>query len=442
MKRRKFIKGTAATVAGTSLLPFLPASSQATSRIFGANDRINVAAIGVNGMGMSDLKSFLGNDGVECVAIADVDRNVLEKRATETEELQGKKPKLYDDYREIIDRKDVDVVIIGTPDHWHCMPMVEACQAGKDVYVEKPIANSIEECNIMVEAARKYERVVQVGQWQRSDPHWQDAVDFVRSGKLGKIRTVKAWIYVGWKGELPVMPDEAAPEGVDYDFWLGPATKRPFNIYRFHWHFRWFWDYAGGLMTDWGVHLLDYALYGMNQYVPNAVMSSGGKFAYPSDARETPDTQYAVYDFNDFGLLWESSIGIAGGNYGRGHGVAFLGNNGTLVVDRGGWEVIPEVIGGETMMEEVPLTKRNPEAGSGLDHHVRNFLECMKTRERPKADVEIGAHIARFAQLGNIAYKTGRKVYWDHEKQQFINDDKANEMVKAHYRAPWKLPVV
>ena len=195
-------------------------------------------------------------------------------------------------------------------------------------------------------------------------------------------------------------------------------------------------------MTDWGVHLLDYALYGMDQYVPNAVMSSGGKYAYPDDARETPDTQYAVYDFDDFGLVWESSIGIGGGNYGRGHGVAFIGNNGTLVVDRAGWEVIPEIIGGEQMMEPVPLISRDKTAGSGLDHHVRNFLECIKSREKPKADIEIGAHIARFAHLGNIAYKTGRKVYWNPEKQQFINDDKANEMVKAHYRAPWKLPVL
>ncbi|MFC2115831.1 Gfo/Idh/MocA family protein [Bacteroidota bacterium] len=440
MKRRHFIKGTATTVAGASLIPFIPSASRAASRIIGANDRINVGLIGANGMGFNNLKRFLENEGVECKAICDVDQNVLEKRAAETVELQGKKPDLYGDYRKLIDQKNIDVVIIGTPDHWHCLPMVEACQAGKDVYVEKPIANTIQECNLMIKAAHKYERVVQVGQWQRSDPHWQNAVDFIRSGKLGKIRTVKAWAFLGWKGVLPVLDAEQVPDGVDYDFWLGPAPKRPFSSYRFHFNFRWFWDYAGGLMTDWGVHLLDFALYGMDQYVPNSVMSSGGKFAYPDDARETPDTQYAIYDFDGFGLVWESAVGIAGGNYGRGHGVAFLGENGTLVVDRKGWEVIPEKKEGVTLMEAVPLNEKV--AGGGLPMHVKNFLECIKTREKPQANIEIGAHIARFAQLGNIAYKTGRKVYWNPEKQMFINDDEANELVNANYRAPWKLPVL
>jgi len=427
-------------MAGAGLVAYLPSTARAASRIKGAADRIRVGAIGVNGMGMADLRKFLVNDGVECAALCDVDRNVLEERAAEAEKLQGSKPDLFGDYREILDRKDIDLVIIGTPDHWHCLPMVEACQAGKDVYVEKPIANSIQECNIMVEAARKYDRVVQVGQWQRSDPHWQNAVKFVRSGKLGTIRTVKAWAYIGWKDELPVMPDEPVPAGVDYDFWLGPAPKRPFNIYRFHFNFRWFWDYAGGLMTDWGVHLLDYALYGMDEYVPRSVMSSGGKYAYPNDARETPDTQYAIYEFEDFGLVWESAVGIAGGCYGREHGVAFLGQNGTLVVDRRGWEVIPEVSQGKPKIEAVPFQPKSEE--SGLYPHVDNFLDCVITREVPKASIEIGAHIARFAQLGNIALRTGRKVYWDHEKQQFINDDDANEFVKARYRAPWKKPLI
>jgi len=393
-------------------------------------------------MGMADLRSFLTNDGVECVALADIDRNVLEKRAGEISEQFDDKPGLYGDYRKLLDRKDIDVVIIGTPDHWHCLPMVEACQSGRDVYVEKPIANSIEECNLMLKAARKYERVVQVGQWMRSDQHWQNAVDFVHSGALGDIRTVKVWAYLNWVNSLPVLPDEQVPEGVDYNLWLGPAPKRPFNRNRFHFNFRWFWDYAGGLMTDWGVHLLDYALYGMNQYVPNSVMSSGGKFAYPTDAMETPDTQYTIYEFDDFGLVWESAIGIGIGPYGREHGVAFLGENGTLVVDRGGWEVIPEIKNGKALMEAVPRIGKLEGTPPGLDLHVRNFLECIETRKQPNADIEIGAHIARFAQLGNIALRTGRKVYWNPEQQQFINDDQANEFVKANYRVPWKIPAL
>ena len=195
MERRKFIKKSSMMTAGATLLPIIPGTAKAASRIIGANDRVSVGAIGINGMGMSDLKVFLQQEGVECAALCDVDRNVLERRAAETNELQGKKPDLYGDYRKLIERKDIDVVIIGTPDHWHCLPMVEACQAGKDVYVEKPIANTIEECNIMLKAARRYDRVVQVGQWQRSDPHWQNAVDFVGTGKLGKIRTVKVWAH-------------------------------------------------------------------------------------------------------------------------------------------------------------------------------------------------------------------------------------------------------
>lgn len=205
MERRKFLKNSTAIAAGASILPIIPGTAQAASRIIGANEKVTVGLIGVNGMGMANLRTFLQQDGVECAALCDVDRNVLEKRASETTELQGKKPDLYGDYRKLIERKDIDAVIIGTPDHWHCLPMVEACQAGKDVYVEKPLANTIEECNIMLKTARKYDRVVQVGQWQRSDPHWQNAVDFVRTGKLGKIRTVKVWAYQGWMGvNLPV----------------------------------------------------------------------------------------------------------------------------------------------------------------------------------------------------------------------------------------------
>lgn len=438
MKRRDFIQKSASVAAGTGIISSLPLTARGASRILGANEKIRVGAIGVKGMGMSDLRSFLINKEVECVALCDVDRNILEDRAAEVEKIQGKKAALYGDYRKLLENKDLDAVIIGTPDHWHTLPMIEACEAGLDVYVEKPIANSIEEIDLMIAAQKKYDTVVQVGQWQRSDPHWKNAIDFVHSGKLGKIRTVKSWVYLDWKHELPVQPDGPEPEGVDYDFWLGPAPKRPFNINRFHFNFRWYWDYAGGLMTDWGVHLLDYALYGMNQYVPRSVMSSGGKYAFPEDARETPDTQYAIYEFDNIGLIWESTLGIGKGNYGRAHGVAFIGHNGTLVVDRGGWEVIAESPQGEERMEAVPLIRKGGE--SGLDLHVKNFLECMKTRETPNASIEIGGHIARVAQLGNIALRTGHKIFWDGDKGEVIGDTKAAELTRTHYRSPWALP--
>lgn len=415
-----------------------PQTARAASRILGANDKIKVGAIGIKGMGWTDLASFLKNKEVECVALCDVDRSILESRSGQVEKIQGKKAALYGDYRKLLEHKELDAVIIGTPDHWHTLPMIEACQAGLDVYVEKPIANSIEEIDLMIGAQKKYDSVVQVGQWQRSDPHWKNAIDFVHSGKLGKIRTVKSWVYLDWKHELPVQPDGPVPEGVDYDFWLGPAPKRPFNINRFHFNFRWYWDYAGGLMTDWGVHLLDYALYGMNQYVPKSVMSSGGKYAFPEDARETPDTQYAIYEFDNIGLIWESTLGIGKGNYGRAHGVAFIGHNGTLVVDRGGWEVIAESPQGQERMEGVPLIEKGGE--SGLDLHVKNFLQCMHTRETPNASIEIGGHIARVAQLGNIALRTGHKIFWDGDKGEVVGDEKAAQLTRANYRAPWTLP--
>jgi predicted dehydrogenase len=439
--RRKFIKNSTIAASGIGLASALPGSLYAINK-GSANDKIVVGLVGCNGMGFADLRAFLNQPNVECGMLCDVDKNVLEDRAGQTEEIQGKKPKLVEDFREVIDNKDIDAVIIGTPDHWHCLPMVYACEAGKDVYVEKPLANSIQECNIMLKAARKYERVVQVGQWQRSDPHWQAAVDYVHSGKLGRIRTVKVWAYVGWKDRLPYYPDEPVPDGVNYDFWLGPAPKRPFNRNRFHFTFRWFWDYAGGLMTDWGVHLLDYALYGMNKYAPDSVIASGGKFAFPEDQMETPDTMQAIYDFGDFGVLWDHTIGIYGGPFQKMHGVSYIGEHGTLQVDRGGWQVLPDWDSeGNLEMEAIPYTERTGDA-SGLDLHVQNFLECMKTREKPNADVEIGAHIAKIAHLGNIAYKTGRKVYWDVDKNEFINDEKANEHIYAHYRSPWELPKI
>ena len=438
--RRAFINDTGKIIAGTGLLSAVPLSKvTGRNKKISANDKVVVGLIGCNGMGFADLRTFLGQPGVECAALCDVDQNVLERQTAEVEKITNSKPSQYGDFRKLIEQKDIDVVIIGTPDHWHCLPMVTACEAGKDVYCEKPLANSIEELTIMVNAARKYNRVVQVGQWQRSGPHWRAAMDFVFSGKLGNIRTVKTWAYQGWMKPVPVLPDGPSPEGVDYDFWLGPAPKRPFNPNRFHFNFRWFWDYAGGLMTDWGVHIIDFGLYGMQVEAPVSVMASGGKFAYPEDASETPDTLQAIYEFDGFTMIWEHATGINGGPYGRDHGVGFIGNNGTLVVDRGGWEVIPEKDGGKEKMERVPYQRGE---GKDLEHHVKNFLDCIITREKPNADVSIAANTARVAHMGNIAFKTGRKVYWDQGKNEFINDVQANALTKATYRKPWLLPKI
>lgn len=401
----------------------------------GANDKINVGVIGVNGMGWSDLTSFMKIPEVNVVGLCDVDDNVLNYRKYELAK-NGIQTKTYADYRKLLDNKDIDVVIIGTPDHWHCLQMVEACEAGKDVYVEKPIGNSIEECNVMVAAQKRYNRAVQVGQWQRSMPHFVDALNFIKSGKLGKIRTVKAWAYQGWMRNIEVKPDGPVPVGVNYDLWLGPAPKRPFNPNRFHFQFRWFWDYAGGLMTDWGVHLIDYALLGMNASMPKSAVALGGKYAYPDGAHETPDTLATVYEFDGYNMIWEHAQSISNGNYGKDHGISYIGNNGTLVLWRGGWEVIPD----ERRMEATPVQSNK---GSGLDLHTVNFIQAVKSRNFSAltCPIEAGANVALVCQMGNISYKTGSKVSWDTSKGKF-NEDKANALMAAKYNNGYKVPKV
>jgi predicted dehydrogenase len=416
-------------MAGAGLVSAFPS----TLRAFAPSDRINVAAIGINGMGWADLNAILKNPSAQCVALCDVDKNVLDKRVAELAQ-RGIKVKAYSDYRKLLEDKDIDAVIIGTPDHWHCLQMTDALAAGKDVYVEKPCGNSIVEIKAMVAAQERTKRVVQVGQWQRSQQHFKDAVAFVHSGKLGQVRLVKAWAYMGWMHSIPKQPDGNPPAGVDYKTWLGPAETRPFNPNRFHFNFRWYWDYAGGLMTDWGVHLLDYALLGMKAENPTSVMAAGGKFAYPDDAAETPDTLTTVYKFDTFNIQWEHATGIDGGPYGRDHGIAFIGNNGTLVLDRGGWEVIPE-------KDKMEAVARQKSVDNGLDLHAVNFLDVIKSRklEDLHTSIQAGAHVATVAQLGNIAYKTGKMLNWDAAKLKF-DDATANKYLAAQYHNGYSLP--
>ena len=444
--RRTFIKQSAAAVGGATLATALPSIATAApgARRTAPSDQLNIGVIGANGMGWGDARSTLKVAGVNCVAIADVDRNVIARRSKDVA-LGGKTPAAYDDYRRLLEDKSVDAVIIATPDHWHCLAMVDAVSAGKHVYVEKPIANTIQECQVMQAAAKQYGRIVQVGQWQRSGPHYERAIDYVRSGKLGRIRLVKVWAYQGWMKPVPVRPDGPAPDGVNYDMWLGPAPKRAFNPNRFHFSFRWFWDYAGGLMTDWGVHEIDIALYAMNATAPKSVVASGGKFAYPDDASETPDTLQTVFEYDGFNMLWEHATGIDGGPYGRTEGIAFIGNNGTLVVNRDGWDVNPETYseGGVTKykLDAMP----HQETGADiLDLHTRNFVDAIKKNDASilKCGIESGGIAAINAQMGNIALKTGRKIYWDARAAQFTNDAQANELTRAKYRSGYELPKV
>ncbi|WP_447769484.1 Gfo/Idh/MocA family protein [Sphingobacterium faecium] len=427
MNRQKFLK--ASTLLAASAFLFQGTHGLAETK------KIRVAVIGVNGMGWSNLMAILKNKNVICTALCDVDENVLNQRVAELDK-RNIKVQSYIDYRDLLKDKNVDAVIIATPDHWHCLMMVDAVKAGKHVYIEKPIGNSIKECEVMVTAAQKHNAIVQVGQWQRSQQHFEDAMKFLHDGSLGKVRMVKVWAYLGWKKDVPILPDTAIPSGVHYDRWLGPAPKRPFNRNRFHFNFRWFWDYAGGLMTDWGVHMLDFALIGMNVSDPRSIMAAGGKFAYPDDVEETPDTLTTLYEFDGFNVQWEHAIGIDQGPYNKGHGVAFIGNNGTLVLNRQGWEVLPE----GNRMEAVPLQKAKDD---GLERHMNNFVEAIFAQNRTilKAPIEAGAHIAVLSQMGNIAYRTGKKLYWNKEKQQF-SDKEANRYLAAAYHNGYTYPKI
>ncbi len=405
------------------------------------SDQLNIGAIGINGMGWSNVKAALKVPGVNLVAVCDVDKNVIGKRLEELGKtgVNTAGIKTYDDYRKLLEQKDIDAVIIGTPDHWHALIMIHACEAGKDVYVEKPVGNSIIECRTMVAAQQRYKKVVQAGQWQRSQQHFRDAVDYVQSGQLGNIRTVKVWCYQGWMKPGPVVADSVPPAGVDYKQWLGPAAIRPFNASRFHFNFRWFWDYAGGLMTDWGVHLLDYGLLGMKSPVPKSVAALGGRFAYPDLYEETPDTLTTLYEFDGFNLVWDSAMGIDNGSYGRDHGIAYIGNNGTLIVNRGGWEVIEE----RQSKSKVSKPFEKP-SDNGLDKHWENFVSVVKSRktEDLHCSIQAGAHVATVAQMGNIAFRSGKKLVWDGTKERFTDEAINKEYLLKEYHNGYKLPTV
>jgi predicted dehydrogenase len=428
--RRRFLQGSALAAAGLGLArPNAATAAQGTTP---PSDRLRVGLVGCHGMGWANLRSLLKVEGVECAALCDVDQRDLERRTKDLREAGRPAPRLYRDYRKLLDDKDVDAVVIATPDHWHCLMLVDALAAGKHVYVEKPLAHSIAEARAMLAAARRSDRIVQVGQWQRSGEHYAQALEVVRSGSLGNIRLVKVWAYQGWMKPVPVQPDSAAPPEVDYDLWLGPAPKRPFNANRFHFTFRWFWDYAGGLMTDWGVHEIDIALFGMRASAPKSVMASGGKLAYPDDASETPDTLQAVFEYDGFNMLWEHATGIDGGNYGRTEGIAVIGNNGTVVVDRGGWELLAET-------EDRDGRRRD---AVYLDNHTRNFVEAIRRSDPSllKCGIETGSVAAINAHMGNIAFKVGRKVSWDAPTGSFKGDAEANALIGARYHNGWTLP--
>jgi len=434
MNRKTFIKNSALLTSAGLMLPGFSSLKKANS-IIGSNNTVNIGTIGVNSMGWWNTKSLLRIPNVNLTAICDVDARVLQKRKTEMDN-QGIKVKTFSDYRKLLEEKDVDAVVIGTPDHWHALMMIHASQAGKHVYCEKPIGNSIGECSMMVNAQRRYGNIVQVGQWQRSQKHFQDAVNYLKTGIIGPIRTVKTWCYFGSVKPKPIVPNSIPPKELDYKRWLGPAKKRPFNSSRLHFDFRWFWDYAGGLMTDWGVHLIDFALLGMQDSFPKTVVSLGGKFAYPNLAQETPDTLTALYEFDKFNLIWDSAMGIDNGPYGKSHGIAYIGDYATLILNRNGWEVVEEKGNDKKVAKPFIAASDN-----GLDKHTQNFIKAIRSNDssKLKCTIKDGETVATVAQMGNISYRSGKKLHWNSLKNKFSDNSINSKFLTSKYHNGYDL---
>lgn len=425
VSRREFTRTAIALSAGSAL---------SSLRVVGANDRVNMGLIGCGDRGQQVWGAFLKQQDFNPVAVCDVYQPFLEKAATDS----GGKVSKFEDFRRLLEMKDVDAVYVATPDHWHALPTVLACDAGKDVYVEKPLSLTIDEGRKMLDAARKNKRVVQTGSQQRSGPHYQRAVELLRAGKIGPIHKIT----VGYtRNAMPgFKPRELGPEKpptLNWDMWLGPAPLVPYDPFRCIYHFRWFWDYSGGQMTNWGAHNLDIARWVLGAKGPDAVAAFGGRYEI-KDGGETPDIQEVLYSFPGCVVTWEGREV----NRTRDEYLAFHGTLGTLNMMRDGFKVIPEVWKGKSSRNETPAMEPMEMSGDsrGMDTlHVRNFLDCVKSRKRPNADVEDGHLTATMCHLGNIATRLGRSLKWDCDKEVFVGDSEANKMLARPYRKPWKI---
>ncbi len=429
MQRRHFL-GSAA------------AAAFAAQRIRGANDRIAVGLIGCGGRGRYVAGLMREAHGVEYGAVADV----YLANAERAKEWAGPQAQAYQDFRRLLERKDIDAVHIATPDHWHAAITVLACQAGKDVYVEKPLAHNVREGRAMVEAARRYNRIVQAGTQHRSSPHFREAEKIVQSGALGKVNWVRVWNYTNlYPQGIGHEADSEPPTGLDWDFYLGPAPSVPFNRKRFLVTYRWFWDYSGGYITDFGTHRLDTVHQIMNVTAPRTVTASGGRFSLRDDG-EIPDVLQVTYEYPGFVLSYESCLlnghGVGGRTPGmkyynargaedRPNGMAFYGTNGALYADRVGYEVYPE--------PKSPLERTQKNTTDATRLHTANFIECVRSRQTPAADVETGHRSTTVAHLGNIAFKTGKKLHWNAETEEFIDDGDASKLLARQARKPWDL---
>ena len=444
MSRRDFV-GALGISTGASALIGAPAIGAVGS----ANERIRAVLIGAGSRGNQLLESLLPHTDVDIVGIVDVDDHHAGNTAERVKKVKKNSPDTARDYRGMLERKDVDAVIIATPDHWHALPAIHAVLAGKDVYVEKPVAHNVAEGQAMLRAARKTNKIMAVGTQQRSSSHFQEAVEIVRSGQLGKVFWVQTWNFENISPlGLGKYPDGAAPSYVDYDRWLGPAPARTFNPNRFHLLFRWFFDYAGGMMSDWGVHLNDIVIWALNAKGPKSVYTTGGIFT-SDDNRDTPDTMQVVYEFPECTLTYSMRKGNGLKYNGHEYGILFCGTDGSLMLDRDGFEVIPDkvvlpygikLVHGDRALRKIGLKPTKVKGVDGQDPHVRNFLDCIKTRALPTCDIEIAHRSTNTCHLGNISYKIGRKLEWDVDAESFKNDPEANALLKREPRKGYELP--
>ena len=430
---------------------FLAAASAASyQRILGANDRIQVGFIGFGLIGAQHVFDFKNQRDVDLSALSDVYQPRLEQGVAAC----GGGAKAYPDFRKLLDDKDIQAVVVSLPDHWHALATIMACAAGKDVYVEKPLTVFVAEGRWMVKAAYKYNRIVQVGTQQRSGRHYQKARELLRSGYIGKLVSARMGAYRNIMPGFGRSADAAIPAGFNYDLWLGPAPARPYSPHRGIYHFRWFWDYSGGQMTNLGAHEIDIVQWVCGSPGPSEVSSMGGRFALQDDG-ETPDTQDAILRYPDFTAVWSHREASAGRRAGL--GLEIFGTKGSMTISRRGYEVfadtkmdpanmIPVFKGAPAGGPERSETKGEPwveavkEPGSPaeqFDLHARNFLDCIRSRQQPISDIEGGHRTATACHLANISLRLGRSVRWDPETETIVGDREASAMIVRPYRKPW-----
>jgi predicted dehydrogenase len=443
INRRQFIKNSSFAAAGLGLSASTFAASANQRRSAAPSDRVNLSVIGV-GMGNGDLQRALaGNPWVHCIGMCDVNKTRLEEQAKANSEAfpeQTKNMTLYSDFRKLLENKDIDGVIIATPDHWHTYIFAEALMAGKNIYVEKPVANSIEECNILMDFQKKYNKVVTCGLWQTSQKYFRGANEILRTGVLGDVYKVHTWLSSNTNPGQKVA-DSEAPSTLDYDMWLGPAPQRAFNQSRFR-GWRSYWDYGGGQQTDWGVHWLDSAFDGLKELglsnretFPISVYSTAYK--HPDSPNETPSCQTTIFKYQNFHIEWSQQVAYL---YNRNQGVAWIGSNGTLVCNRDGYELIP-VTGRDGTQQALPQKMVGPFEEGGLANHATNWVNCIRENNvNTNSPINKGAYATILAHMANISYRTGTMVVYDPTARKFVNNAAADAYLVPNYRAPWKLP--